>query len=440
MKIKSQYFTAICLLWLSSFAITSLAQPHRLSTPWVKHSIGQWLEPDNLWVAIARDFKFPTYTNRPEVQAQINWYQGNSFYLMKMAEHAQPYMHYIYQQVHDSGLPPELALIPFIESEFDPYAFSHAGATGLWQIMPNTGSGFGLQRNWWYDGRRDLAASTKAALNYLKYLGEYFHGDWLLAIAAYDSGQGTVQNALKRAQKQNKDLDFWSLSLPRETKQYIPRLLALAAIIAHPDRYGIELPVIKNEPYLEAVDIGSQLDLSYAAELAGIELEEIYHLNPGFNHWATSPAGPHRLLLPIEQVEAFRTALTKLPQTEWMHYDYHTVKSGESLGQIARRYKVTSTALQRINQLKNAHNIHVGQKLKIPPRNRKLAKAATHFNKKQQRHTLRGRRLPTVHTVRKGETLSGIAARYHLSTKQLIQRNHLKNSNKIRSGQKIALR
>ena len=422
-------------------AISAIAGPHRVSPPWVKHEIAQWLEPGNLWVSIAQNFQLKHAVDHLEVQSQIKWYETNSYYLIKMAEKSQPYLHFISQEVQKRGLPSELALIPFIESEFDPYAFSRAGASGLWQIMPSTGKGFGLKQTWWYDGRRDVFASTQVALDYLKYLGEYFHGDWYLALAAYDSGEGTVQSAIAKAVKQNKRTDFWSLKLSHETKNYVPRLLALATIIHDPKKYGVTLPIIKNEPYLVPVDIGSQIALSHAATLAGIDVEEIYHLNPGFNHWATSPKGPHRLLLPIEIADKFKAALKKLPENNRIHYEYHTVKSGETLTQIARSYHIPTIDLQHINQLPS-QRIKSGMKLKIPPTNRKLAKALKHYNKKYQRHTQKARikKLPAIHTVKKGETLSSIASHYHLNAKTLAQHNHLTDVNKIRTGQKISLR
>lgn len=422
-------------------AISAIAKPHKLSPPWIKQEIAQWLEPGNLWVALARDFQLKHAIDRQEVQSQIKRYEANGEYLVKMAEKSQPYLHYISQEVQKRGLPSEFALIPFIESEFDPYAFSHAGASGLWQIMPRTGKGFGLKQTWWYDGRRDVFASTQVALDYLKYLGEYFHGDWYLALAAYDSGEGTVQNAIAKASKQNKATDFWSLKLSHETKRYVPRLLALATIINDPQKYGIDLPIVKNKPYLVPIDIGSQMELSHAATLAGIDVEEIYHLNPGFNHWATSPKGPHRLLLPIEIADKFKAALEKLPEEERIHYQYHTVKPDETLTQIARSHHIPTADLQHINQLSSQH-IKAGMKLKIPPTNRKLSEALKHYNKKYKRHTYNSRlkKIPSIHTVRKGETLSTIAHRYKLNPKTLAQRNHLSNVNKIRVGQKIALR
>ena len=442
MNIKSRYLIVICLLWpLLTTALSTTRQTKKYSPTWVEHTIVQLLEPNNLWILLSHRFQIEHDSNRKEIQAQIQWYQSNRYYLKKMALQAKPYLHYIVQQVHIRHLPAELALLPFIESAFDPYAFSRAGATGLWQMMPKTANGFGLQTNWWYDGRRDIYASTQAALDYLEYLGEYFHGDWLLALAAYDSGEGTVKNAIHKAYKQHRATDFWSLELPSETKRYVPRLLALAAIINHPDKYGVTLPMIQNKTYLVPVNIGSQLELNHAATLAGIQLEELYHLNPGFNHWATSPKGPHRLLLPIALAHDFKAALAKIPCTQRIHYDHHIVKSGETLIQIAKHYHIPVPTLQYINQLTQNHHLRSGAKLKIPPHDRRLAEAPKHFNKKYQQHrrVLYMRKLPSIHIIQQGESLSSIATHYHLNTQQLAKHNHITDINKIRIGQKITL-
>lgn len=259
----------------------------------------------NMWTVIASNFSLPHYADTPAVQRQIEWFQTHQKYFLKVANQGQPYMYYIYESVKKRGLPGELVLLPMIESAYDPFAYSWVGAAGLWQMMPATGSNFGLKQDWWYDGRKDIISSTDAALDYLTYLETFFNGNWPLAIAAYNSGEGTVQNAIDRNAHRGRGTTFWELDLPAETESYVPRLLALAAIVSNPAKYGVDLPPIHNGPYFSMVSLKQQIDLSQAAKMADISLSTLYELNPGYNRWATDPKGPYRLLLPIDAVSLF---------------------------------------------------------------------------------------------------------------------------------------
>src|SRR5579872_1697739 len=204
--------------------------------------VNRYYNADNVWDALRLEFNLPHYENNPEVQVQIEWFLTHNHFLMESTSRAGPYIYYILQQVRKRHLPAELVLLPVIESSYNPFSNSYMGAAGIWQIMPETASGFGIKRNWWYDGRRDIIASTKAALNYLAYLQNFFEGNWLLAIAAYNTGEGSVLSAIRRNVSTGMNTDFWSLPLSQQTRDYVPRLLALAEIISHPDRYGIRFP------------------------------------------------------------------------------------------------------------------------------------------------------------------------------------------------------
>ncbi len=239
-------------------------------------------ESNDLWDDLRSGFELQHYENSPQVQAQIVWFMHNQGYLNRTTLRAAPYMYYIYQQVKERHLPAELVLLPVLESAYNPFASSNRGAAGLWQLERGTASAFGVKQDWWYDGRRDVLASTNAALDYLTYLQNFFGSNWYLALAAYDSGEGTVQEAMRRNIRSGYNTDFWSLSLPMETQSYVPRLLALAAIIENPQKYSIYLPSISDAPYLGQVDIGGQIDLNKAASLAGISLSELIQLNPGY--------------------------------------------------------------------------------------------------------------------------------------------------------------
>ena len=295
----------------------------------------------------------------------MKWFGSHQAYLDRVAERAQPYLHYIVDQVQQRGMPSEIALLPVVESAFQPYAYSSGRAAGIWQFIPGTGRRYGLKLNWWYDGRRDIEASTQAALDYLQYLHDTFDGDWLLALAAYNSGEGTVQKAIRTNQRRHKPTDYWSLHLPRETEQYVPRLLALRQIVADPEQQGINLKTIANEPYLTAVKIDSQLDLATAAKMAEMDLDELHRLNPGFNRWATAPGGPHRLLVPLDKAAIFAINVAELPPEDRVHWVRHRVRNGETLSEVAVHYHTTVKVLTDLNKIRG-HLIHNGQHLIIP--------------------------------------------------------------------------
>ncbi|WP_052063773.1 transglycosylase SLT domain-containing protein [Nitrincola sp. A-D6] len=307
---------------------------------------------------------------------ELDWLASNPEHLTAISHRALPYYHYILEQVLDRDMPAEVALIPFIESGYNPFAVSPSRAAGPWQFIPGTARNFGLESNWWYDGRRDIVASTDAALNYLTKLNKMFDGDWLLTFAAYNAGEGNVLRAIKRNSNANQSTDYWSLRLPGETMRYVPKLLATAKMIRDADSLGVELKAIPAEPYFTEIDTGGQLDLSQAAELAEIDLDELKLLNPGFNRWATAPEGPHRLLVPVEQADQFQSALVVLPSDQRVNYQHYTINSGDTLGAIAHRYGTTVSALQQANKLNNS-NIRVGQTLLVPADSTNIALKTT---------------------------------------------------------------
>lgn len=310
------------------------------------------------------------------IARELNWLVDNPEHLTTVSNRALPYYHYILEQVLERDMPAEVALIPFIESGYNPFAVSSARAAGPWQFIPGTARNFGLESNWWYDGRRDIVASTDAALNYLTKLNSMFDGDWLLTFAAYNAGEGNVMRAMRRNNNANQSADYWSLRLPGETMRYVPKLLATAKMIRDADSMGVELEAIPAEPYFIEVETGGQLDLSQAAEMAEIDLDELKRLNPGFNRWATAPEGPHRLLVPVEQADQFQNALIILPTEQRVNYEHYIISSGDTLGAIAHRYGTTVSALQQANKLTNT-NIRVGQTLLVPADSTKIALKTT---------------------------------------------------------------
>src|SRR3990167_6402933 len=300
--------------------------------------ITRYRNADNLWDVLSEEFALPHYEHNPLVQEKIEWFMNNQEYLLRSAYRASPYLYYILQQVKKRHLPAELVLLPIIESGYNPFSLSNVGAAGIWQLMPDTASGLGIKRDSWYDGRRDIIASTRAALNYLDYLQNFFEGNWLYAIAAYNTGEGNVLSAIKRNIRGGISTNFWALPVDQETKDYVPSLLALATIISHPDQYPIYFPPIRNAPYLAQVDVGKQISLKYAATLAGISHQKMIQLNSGFGRSSTSTKGPSKLVLPIENIEQFTENLARSPLSRpinWMHYK---VKSGDTIASVAKKF------------------------------------------------------------------------------------------------------
>jgi len=290
---------------------------------------------------------------------------SNQTAVNRISKSGQRYLFHTLTRAQELGLPVELALLPFVESEFDPYAKSVDGATGIWQFMPATGKEWGLKSNWWYDGKKDVLASTEAALQFLTYLNEKFDGDWLLAMAAYNTGPTRVNRAIRKNKREDKPITFWDLNLPKETTAYVPKLLVLCELIKDPKAFDVNLPSIANRPYFERVKIPGQLDLMQAADLAGLKPETIYELNPGFNQWATDPSGPHYLLLPIGVSDRFMTQLESLDQNDLVRWDRYKIRRGDNLNKIASRYKIEVAVLMEINGLAS-DLIFAGKEIMVP--------------------------------------------------------------------------
>lgn len=386
------------------------------------------------WDALREEFKLPEYTDLPRVRKQVHWYMQHPQYFNRICKRAAPYMYYIREELKKRNMPGELALLPIIESAYDPFVYSNKGAAGLWQIMPATGTNFGLKQNWWYDGRRDVYASTQAALNYLDYLHKFFQGDWLLAIAAYDTGEGNVLSSMKRNARNDENTDFWSLHLSRETNTYVPRLLAVANIIKNYENYNFDLPAMANHPYFKKVNIDSQISLTQAAKLADMTLGDFFILNPGFNRWATAPNGPHRLLLPIDKAQAFKQRLARLPQKKRVNWRHHVVKRGDNLVKISRHYGSSVRMLKKINKITRHSALRIGRHLIIPITKRLLPhspefKSLYHIPRAfaaKTKYLFKRRKYPTIHyRVKRGDTLISIANRYGLTSTQLAHQNHL---------------
>jgi len=396
---------------------------------------GEPREYSDIWNRIRAGYAMPRLEGRA-VALHEQWFANNPEYMARMMERARMYLYYIVDEIEKRGLPTELALLPAIESAYQPYAASRARAVGLWQFIAPTGRLYGLKNNWWYDGRRDIQASTLAALDYLEKLAADFNGDWHLALAAYNAGEGRITRALEYNRRKGLPADYQNLKVKRETRNYVPKLMAMANIVADPERYGVQLAQIPNEPFFASVDTGSQIDLGVVARLTELDIGDLQSINPGFNRWATDPEGPHHLLIPVAKKDAFVAGLNNLPEAERVQWRGHEVRRGDTLLEIARRYGVTVDSIRTSNNLRG-NMLRAGQGLIIPVSHRTLTPAVRRAPEPAPQAS--GKPGAVIHYVRAGDTLSGIARRYNVLINQLMQWNLIEPGDVLRLGQKLRI-
>ena len=306
--------------------------------------------------------------NKAQVEAARIRFLRQSNYLPVVANRANYYLYYIVEEVEKRDKPMEIALLPLVESTLNPFASSSSSAAGLWQIMPATGKHLGLEQGWWYDGRRDLRDSTRVALDYLEELHREFDDDWLLALAAYNSGKGRVARARKANAKKGLGTDFWSLKLPRETRNYVPKMLALTEIVADPERYGAQIPTVANAPAFEIAGTGGQLEMSRAAQLAGIDAGTLRAFNPGQLRWATSPDMAPELLLPVGKKQLFEQGIAQLTAADRVQWQHYRIVRGDSLIRIAKKFDTEVGLLREVNDIRGSR-IRAGDTMMIPQGN-----------------------------------------------------------------------
>ncbi len=317
----------------------------------------------NLWDRIRSGF-YLREMGGPLVHRHESWYVQRPDYVQRMVERSRRYLYFVVEELEKRHMPMEIALLPMIESSYNPDALSTMRAAGIWQFIPSTGRKYGLQQNFWYDGRRDVLAATRAALDYLQFLYVTF-GDWELALAAYNWGEGAVQRAISRNQARRQPTDYESLRMPLETRNYLPKLQAVKNLIAEPDAAGITLDPIPNEPYFAVVDAPRQIDLKKAAQLAGVPVAEFRSLNPGHNRPVITASGPASLVVPADKAAAFAANLQRNaePLVTWQAYE---LRKGERLETIARRFGISNWQLKEANGLKARSRLRPGQMLLVP--------------------------------------------------------------------------
>jgi len=383
--------------------------------------------PEDLWQRVRSGYKLSPEIMHKTVAKQISWYQRNPKYLATVFARAEPYIYYVTDELDKAGLPLELALLPIVESTYDPLAYSHSHAVGLWQFIPSTARSYGLNRDRWYDGRRDVILSTQAAIKYLNYLHKRFDNDWLLALAAYNSGEGNVRKSIARNRKLGKATDFWSIKLPRETRNYVPQLLALAALIEKPDAYNIALPSIEDSAYFEMVDIESQIDLNKIIAISAINNEDFTRLNPAYRRSITPPQGTYTILLPVGSAQPLRELLATSDPKSWVPHTEYAVVNGDTLSEIAQRFRIPTSWLKKRNNLRS-DRLQVGQMLAIPHSgDHALASGSVAQGAQKSTYNVQG-----------GDSLSTIAARYKVSIAYLRRKNQL-TTDTLQIGQKLII-
>jgi membrane-bound lytic murein transglycosylase D len=386
---------------------------------------------DDLWQRIRQGFSMSDL-NDPLVREKTNQYVARPDYLQRIFDRSRIYLHHIVEEIEKRGLPTELALLPMVESAFNPMAYSRAHASGLWQFIPGTGRRFDLQQNWWYDGRRDIVESTKAALDYLTTIYE-MHGDWHLALASYNWGENAVARAIAKNRAAGKPTDYLSLSMPVETRHYIPKLQALKNIIANPEPFGIVLDPIPNTPYFASYTKLRDIDVRLAAKLAEMPVEQFIALNPGFSRPIIRASVTPRIILPADRVQIFHDNLAKHDEKALVSWKTYQPKKGESFESIAKKHAMT------VGQLKEVNGI--GPRIKAPPSTLVVplsGTVATNLGKLPIMYAppipVRTRRI--FHTVRLGDTFASIAKRYAVSIEDLKRWNPI---GRLTPGQKVAV-
>ncbi|NOU52723.1 LysM peptidoglycan-binding domain-containing protein [Pseudoalteromonas sp. JBTF-M23] len=387
----------------------------------------------DLWQRISTQLSFAIEPNE-RLEKRINWYLSQPYYLVSVSKRAKPYLYHIVREVERRRLPMELALLPFVESDFRPKVTSSQQAVGAWQLVNSTAYHFGITTDQWYDGRKDVLASTDAALDYLSYLYKRFNGNWLHALAAYNSGEGRVKSAIKRNRRRGKSTHFWHLSLPKETADYVPKLIALSYLLQteHPK---FKRPKLPNYALTSPLDIGQQFDFSILASLTGIEKAQLHQLNPGYLRHQSSPNGPHTVLLPMTEKALYKS--------DFYHRYFsqtYVVQKNDTLYRLAKRFNTTVKAVKLLNN-KGNDMIRVGEVLKVSQAQAFDSLLVDYEISPYVAQVQLPKPLTMEfhHTISEGDSLWKISKHYKVSVKDLLVWNKLKSNQVLKPGKVLVL-
>jgi len=387
--------------------------------------------PADLWARLRNGFAMPDIQSR-QVLERTEWYVANQDYLKRVFDRSRLYLFHIVEELEKRGMPTEIALLPIVESAFNPMAYSRAHASGLWQFIPGTGKRYELKQNWWYDGRRDVVASTSAALDYLKYTYD-MHGDWQLALASYNWGENAVARAVEKNRREGLPADYLSLPMPAETRGYLPKLQALKNLILNPQAYGVTLEPIPNEAYFATITKTRDIDVLLAAKLAEMPVDEFIALNPGFSRPLIRTSVAPRIVLPADKVDIFHENLEKFEDRSLVSWKTYVPQREENLEAIARKHGLTLGQLKEVNGI--APRSRAVPNLLVVP----IKGSAEKFSRlplmyappivRQTHHNL-------IHIVQAGETEYGIARRYRVGIEDLRRWNRIST---LQAGQRLVI-
>lgn len=384
-------------------------------------------EHEDVWQRIRSQLSIEV-PDQPAVEKWKKYYLSHPRFMATISKRAEPYLHYIVTEIEKRNMPVELALLPIVESAYLPYGVSHKSAVGLWQFMPASAKRFDVRINKWFDGRRDVIESTNAALSYFEFFHDTFDEDWLNAVAAFNSGEGRVGRAIARNKKAGKKTDFWSLKLPLETNNFVPKLLAIADILKHHESLNYEFTPIANKPAIDFVAINNQLDLELAAKWSDVDINRLQQLNPGLNFLVTMPNQQHQVVMPADKAQLLRDKLAQTDPKEWMRWLEYKVRSGDSLSRIAAQHDSKVSEIKAANDL-SSNRIYIGQTLAIP---------LVDFDKSMWRSaTKKGRKV--IHTVKSGDNLWDISRAYKVSVKDIVRWNRISAGSILKLKQKLTI-
>jgi membrane-bound lytic murein transglycosylase D len=399
---------------------------------------GQYSQEDDLWQVIANRQEIKSDLNL-RVQNHIDWISKHPQYLSSISKRANPFMYLVVSELEKQNMPIEVALLPIVESDYYPFSYSHGTAEGLWQFIPSTGRLYGLEEDWWHSDRRDVLASTKAAISYLNDLNKMFKGDWLLTLAAYNAGPGRVQKAIDVNIKLGRKTDFWSLDLPQETEKYVPKFLALSQVIKNPSRYNQTLLKIDNKPFLKAIKLESQFDLALISQWTGLSVEQIYSYNPGLKRWATPESLPHIMLLPQEVILSFKDNLSQQLQRPKISWTRYKIKKGDSLSLIAQRYNTTINQIKSINEL-NTEVIRVDKYLIVPLAQKDEDYYSLSENQREKsRLNIKKNSEKIIYKVISGDTLWKISTKFNATINELVRWNQIIPTDPLSIGKELVI-